>query len=75
MSNTWIDVTEELPELDEEVNVWLDYKRRQVATMRYAGKDDNNRAIWYWHNSEDLTTLTPKKWQALPTPPTKQEQV
>jgi hypothetical protein len=65
----WIFVEDRLPDIDEEVNVWLDYTRRQVATMRFGGVDDNGLPTWYWHNSDDLTTLQPKAWKKLPKPP------
>lgn len=69
----WVYLTDEdsYPPLDMEVNVWLDYARRDVATMRYCGRDERNNPIWNWHNSDDQTMLTPKAWQHLPEPPAK----
>lgn len=71
MSN-WIYVKDRLPEPDEEVNVWLNYERRQVSTMRYAGVDDTGYSVWYWCNSDERTTLTVEAWQPLPEPPTEE---
>lgn len=68
----WIYLTDDdasYPEIDEEVNVWLDYTRRNVATMRYGGKTERGRPLWFWHNSDETTTLTPKAWKPLPKPP------
>lgn len=65
----WTWCSEWMPEVDEEVNVWLDYARRQTATMRFVGYDELGNHIWCWHNSDDRTTLTPKAWRPLPQPP------
>ena len=65
----WIYCDKELPEVDQEVNVWLDYARRNVATMRFAGYDEANLPVWLWHNSNDRTTLTVKAWMSLPKGP------
>lgn len=64
---------ESYPPMDMEVNVWLDYARRDVATMRYGGRDEWGNPFWLWHNSDDSTTLTPKAWQHLPEPPIKKD--